>query len=169
MLRLLGRWTRLWPGTLNNDLASETNRIDDQIAYYERNQARHERAAAVLRWLVFGASAAAALFGVIGATYQPAFAPWIGALTTIATAVAAQGLMSRRQQLAASYSAMANSLRRIRDRVDKLDLGQLVERTEDLLVSEHAVWVEHMTKTIPSPPPSPAPAGKAADDRKTDH
>jgi hypothetical protein len=130
----------------------DTYRIKDQIDYYDKKTIEHEAAANRLRWLSFTASGVAALFGVAGAAFQAAFAPWIGVLTTIATAIAAQGLMGRRQQLAASYSAMAESLRRIRDRIDKMNLPDLVTRTEDLMESEHAAWIENMTKTIPAPP-----------------
>ena len=112
-------------------------------------QEQHETTAKRLRNLSFGASFAAAAFGIAGARYD-AFAPWIGALTTISTAVAAQGLMGRYQQLAATYSAMLSGLKSIRDEVNEIGLHGLVTRIEDLMQSEHAAWVEHMTKTIPN-------------------
>ena len=33
-----------------------------------------------------------------------------------------------------------------------MNLPDLVTRTEDLMESEHAAWIENMTKTIPAPP-----------------
>jgi hypothetical protein len=133
----------------------DKNRILDQIKYYSDRQEQHEATAKRLRNLCFGASFAAAALGIAGTRYE-AFAPWIGALTTISTAVAAQGLMSRYQQLAATYSGMASGLKSIRDEINEIGLGELVTRTEDLMQSEHAAWVEHMTKTIPKPPAAPA-------------
>jgi hypothetical protein len=132
----------------------DKNRILDQYKYYSDRQEDHESAAKWLRRLTFGASFTAAVLGIAAARYN-AFTPWIGVLTTISAAVAAQGLMSRRQQLAASYSGMASGLRGIRDEIKEIKLDELVTRAEDLLQSEHAAWIEHMTKTIPSPPTLP--------------
>jgi len=137
----------------------DKNRILDQIKFYSDRQEQHETTAKRLRTLSFGASFAAAALGIAGARYE-AFAPWIGALTTISTAVAAQGLMSRYQQLAATYSGMASGLKSIRDEIKEIGLAELVTRTEDLMQSEHAAWVEHMTKTIPKPPAAPAAPAK---------
>jgi hypothetical protein len=128
------------------------NRIDDQIAYYSSKQEEHERAVKWLRTLAFISSAAAALFGVAGLAYQELFAPWIGAMTTIATAIAAYGLLDRRQYLAATFGAMATSLGRIKERARSIEFVELVTRAEDLMQSEHAAWTELMTRTITKPP-----------------
>lgn len=127
------------------------NRIDGQITYYLQRQAEHEAAMKQLRYVAFGSSAIAAVFGVAGLTSQQIFAPWIGALTTVATAVTAYGLLDRRQYLAASFAAMATGLRRIKDRAGSLALVDLVSEAEDLMQSEHAAWTERMTQTIPVP------------------
>jgi hypothetical protein len=126
-----------------------TKRIDDQIGYYWDKQAEYERHIKRLRFLAFAASAIAATFGIAGVAVQQVFAPWIGALTTVATAVAAYGLLDRWQYLAASYAAMATALRRVKDRA--LPLPEFVAAAEDLMESEHAAWTERMTKTIPAP------------------
>jgi hypothetical protein len=135
------------------------NRIDDQIAYYSRQQAEHERAVKRLRYLNFGASAAAAVFGVAGVANQDLFAPWVGALMTIATAIAAYALLDRQQYLAASYGAMAVSLGRLRSRAATLALAELVTRAEDLMQGQHAAWTQRMTQTIAPPPRVPDKAG----------
>jgi SMODS and SLOG-associating 2TM effector domain 1/Protein of unknown function (DUF4231) len=126
-----------------------TKRIDDQIGYYWDKQAEYERAVKWLRLLAFAASAIAAIFGIAGVAGQQVFAPWIGALTTVATAVAAYGLLDRWQYLAASFAAMATALRRVKDRA--LPLPEFVATAEDLMESEHAAWTERMAKTIPAP------------------
>jgi hypothetical protein len=128
------------------------SRIDDQIAYYSSKQGENERTAKRLRYLAFGSSAAAALFGVAGLTNQQIFAPWIGAMTTIATATAAYGLLDRYEHLAATFGAMATSLGRIKERATSIAFVELVTRAEDLMLSEHAAWTEVMTRTIATPP-----------------
>jgi SMODS and SLOG-associating 2TM effector domain 1 len=104
-----------------------------------------------LRYAAFGASVIAAVFGIAGLTNQQIFAPWIGALTTVATAVAAYGLLDRREYLAASFATTATGLRRVKDRAGHLALADFVAQAEDLMQSEHAAWTERMTKTIPVP------------------
>jgi conflict system pore-forming effector with SLATT domain/uncharacterized protein DUF4231 len=128
------------------------SRIDDQILYYSTKQSEHERAAKLLRYLAFGSSAAAALFGVAGLVDQQVFAPWIGAMTTITTSIAAFGLLDRREHLAATFGAMATSLGRIKERGASIAFVELVTRAEDLMQSEHAAWTEVMTRTTSKPP-----------------
>jgi SMODS and SLOG-associating 2TM effector domain 1/Protein of unknown function (DUF4231) len=128
------------------------SRIDDQITYYSTKQGEHEQAAKRLRYLAFASSAAAALFGVAGLANQQVFAPWIGAMTTIATAIAAYGLLDRREHLAATFGAMATSLGRIKERAGSIAFVELVTRAEDLMQSEHAAWTEVMTRTVTKPP-----------------
>jgi hypothetical protein len=128
-----------------------TNRIDDQITYYRKAQVKHEEWLKRLRFSMFAASAIAAVFGAIGLTNQQALAPWIGALTTVATALAAYGLLDRRAYLAASYAAMADGLGRLRDRATAMGLAAFVAQAEDLMQSEHAAWTERMTRTIAAP------------------
>lgn len=127
------------------------NRIDDQIKYYGSAQAKHEAWLKRLRFFMFAASVIAAIFGAIGLTNDSAFAPWIGALTTVATALAAYGLLDRRAYLAASYAAMADGLGRLKDRAKFLGPAAFVEQAEDLMQSEHAAWTERMTKAIAAP------------------
>jgi len=130
------------------------NRVTDQIKFYANGQHRHEQAISRLRLVSFGAAVVAALFGVAGSMGYGSFAPWIGALVTTATAIAAFGLLDRRQFLAVTYSAMGTSLARIKERFEAgtLDLKQLVAVVEDLLASEHAAWTKRMVQTIPSRP-----------------
>jgi hypothetical protein len=116
----------------------KTCRILDQIKYYQ------DKVDVNLKWtnwlgsISFGAALVAAIVGAIGVKAQ-AWAPWIGALTTLATAVAAYGLLDRRKYLATSYSAMKSSLERIlerdsvleRDGLKAMSLAELVTATED--------------------------------------
>jgi SMODS and SLOG-associating 2TM effector domain 1/Protein of unknown function (DUF4231) len=126
-------------------------RMDDQTKYYSDKQAEHEAAVRRLRLLAFAASAIAAVCGIAGFVNQQIFAPWIGALTTVATAFTAYGLLDRQEYLAASYAAMATALTRIKDRAATLPLAELVARAEDIMGSEHAAWTARMTRTIPVP------------------
>jgi hypothetical protein len=139
------------------------HRLDDQIAFYQRRKAENERACERLQMISFAAGAISVAFGAAATFYRPRFAEAIAALTTIAAAVTAYGLIDRRKYLAASYAAMATNLLRMKERyaAGGMSLQTLVAAAEDLMESEHAAWIDQMAKTIrPAPPPPPA-AGAA--------
>jgi SMODS and SLOG-associating 2TM effector domain 1 len=110
----------------------------------------------------FVAGAISVAFGAAAAFYPQRFAEGIAALTTIAAAVTAYGLIDRRKYLAASYAAIATNLERMKERyaAGDMSLQGLVAAAEDLMESEHAAWIDQMTKTI-RPAPSPPPAAGA--------
>ena len=74
--------------------------------------------------------------------------------TTVGAAVGAYGLAERQKYLAASYAAMKANLERLKERFEAggVTLQALVAAAEDLVESEHAAWIDRMTKTIRSPP-----------------
>jgi hypothetical protein len=80
--------------------------------------------------------------------------------------VIAHGAMERRQFLAASYGAMAVALARIKERYTAggMDLAGLVDSTEALLESEHAVWLDRISRTISKPQAAPSAGGKSPPD-----
>ena len=141
-----------------------TGRIEDQIKYYRVSRAKNQTAADRLWWVAFFAGLAAILFGALGAWAQH-FAPWIGAMTTIAASSAAYGLLDRRKYLVASYGAMQSSLEQILglDKEVPMSLADLVTTTEDLFDGEHKAWLPQMLATrhaAPSrtpKPPQPSP------------
>jgi hypothetical protein len=120
-------------------------RIQDQIGYYRNARVRNQTAADKLWWVAFTASLAAVIFGALGAWAQ-SFAPWIGAMTTIAAAIAAYGLIDRRKYLIASYAAMQLRLEEMLglDQEAPMSLANLVTTTEDLVDSEHKAWLPQM-------------------------
>ncbi len=135
-----------------------TNRIDGQIEFYRKGQERNEAAYQRLQLWSFAAGAVVAVVSAIAAVYGARFAVWIGALTTVGAAVSAYGLAERQKYLAASYAAMKANLERLKERylAGGATLQSLVATAEDLMESEHAAWIDRMTKTIrdaPSPPP----------------
>ena len=132
----------------------KSGRIEDQIQYYRDARNRNQKAANQLWWIAFGAGFLAVVFGALGA-YAQRFAPWIGAMTTIAAAVAAYGLIDRRKYLIASYAAMQARLEEILglDAADPMSLPDLVTRTEDLLDAEHKAWLPQMLGTLHQAPP----------------
>ena len=134
------------------------NRIDGQIEFYKNGQEKNENAYQRLQLWSFVAGAVVAAVSAIAAVYGAQFAAWTGALTTIGAAVGAYGLAERQKYLAASYAAMKANLERLKERylVGGVTLQSLVATAEDLMESEHAAWIDRMTKTIrdaPSPPP----------------
>jgi hypothetical protein len=120
-------------------------RIQDQIDYYKRARKKTQKAIDQLWWVAFAAGLAAIVFGALG-TWAQHFAPWIGAMTTIAASIAAYGLVDRRKYLVASCAAMQSSLERILglDKEAPMNLVDLVTTTEDLLEGEHKAWLPQM-------------------------
>ena len=138
-----------------------TNRIDGQIEFYRKGQERNETAYQRLQLWSFAAGAVVAAVSAIAAVYGARFAAWIGALTTVGAAVSAYGLAERQKYLAASYAAMKANLERLKERylAGGATLQSLVATAEDLMESEHAAWIDRMTKTIRNAPSSPPQAG----------
>jgi hypothetical protein len=115
-----------------------TKRIDAQIDYYRNAQARNEASAQRLGWVAFASALAAVVFGALG-TWAQAYAPWIGAMTTIvAVMIATYAPVGR---FAANYAAMRANFEKIlqQDVISQMRLSDLVQRTEDLLQSEDTV------------------------------
>ena len=113
--------------------------------------------------MAFASGLAAVAFGALGA-FANVFAPWIGAMTTIAASIAAYGLIDRRKYLISSYAAMQASLERIKalDEASPASLADLVSATEDLLDSEHRAWQPQMLAMQHQPPQPPKQDGQAA-------
>jgi hypothetical protein len=130
------------------------SRIQDQIRYYQDTRARNQAASSQLWWVAFGAGLLAVIFGAAGIASAPRFAPWIGAATTIAAAIAAYGLIDRRKYLIASYAAMQSSLEQILglDKEAPMSLPDLATTTEDLLEGEHKAWLPQMLAIQRQPP-----------------
>jgi SMODS and SLOG-associating 2TM effector domain 1/SMODS and SLOG-associating 2TM effector domain 3 len=120
-------------------------RIQDQIDYYRDARKKNQKAVEELWWVAFAAGGAAVVFGALGAWAQR-FAPWIGAMTTIAASIAAYGLIDRRKYLIGSYAAMQSSLEQILgfDKEAPMNIVDLVTTTEDLLEGEHKAWLPQM-------------------------
>ena len=120
-------------------------RIQDQIDYYQDARKKNQKALEELWWVAFAAGVAAVVFGALGAWAQR-FAPWIGAMTTIAASMAAYGLIDRRKYVIGSYAAMQSSLEQILgfDKEAPMNIVDLVTTTEDLLEGEHKAWLPQM-------------------------
>jgi hypothetical protein len=132
------------------------HRISEQANYYDRMREEHERMADRLRIAALGAAVLGALLGAAAAGGHARFAPWIGATTTIAAAIAVWGYMDRRSTLACTYGAMAHRLGVLeaRARTGSADLPTIVVEAETLLRGEHAAWTKEMGQA-----PKPAGAG----------
>jgi SMODS and SLOG-associating 2TM effector domain 1/SMODS and SLOG-associating 2TM effector domain 3 len=135
------------------------NRIEEQIEYYRKGRAGNEVLARRLWWVAFASGLAAVAFGALGAWVE-VFAPWIGAMTTIAASIAAFGLIDRRKYLISSYAAMQASLEGIKalDQANPASLTDLVTATEDLLDSEHKAWQPQMLAMQHKPQAATEPA-----------
>ena len=136
----------------------KNGRIQDQISFYRDARARNQAAASQLWWVAFAAGLLAIVFGAAGIASAPRFAPWIGAMTTIAASIAAYGLIDRRKYLIASFAAMQSKLEEILglDAAAPMSLADLVTTTEDLLDGEHKAWLPQMLGMQHQPPAQPA-------------
>ncbi len=134
-----------------------SSRVQDQIKYYRDARARNQAVANQLWWVAFAAGLLAVVFGAAGIASAPRFAPWIGAATTVAVAIAAYGLIDRRKYLIASYAAMQSSVEQIvgLDKEVPMSLADLVTTTEDLLGGEHKAWLPQMLGMQHQAPPEP--------------
>ena len=130
----------------------KTGRMDEQVEYYRKARSKNEAMADRLWWVAFLSGLAAVAFGALGVRAQ-AFAPWIGAMTTIA----AFGLIDRRKYLISTYAAMQSSLERIKalDEASPANLADLVTATENLLESEHKAWLPQMLAVQRQPAAQP--------------
>ncbi len=137
-----------------------SKRIDGQIEFYKEGQEKSERAYDLLQKLSFAAGAVIVIVSTAAAYYGAWITIWTGALTTIGAAVSAYGLADRQKYLAASYAAMKANLERLKERyrIGGMTLQALVAAAEDLMESEHAAWIDRMTKTIHTAPEPPPPA-----------
>ena len=133
-----------------------TVRIEEQIDYYRKGRAENERITGRLWRVAFVSGLAAVALGALGA-WARVFAPWIGAMTTVAASIAAYGLIDRRKYLISSYAAMQASIERIEalDETIPASLADLVTATEDLLDSEHKAWQPQMLAMQHQPPAQP--------------
>jgi SMODS and SLOG-associating 2TM effector domain 1/Protein of unknown function (DUF4231) len=140
------------------------NRIGGQIDYYKKGQEKNEHAYRRLQLWSFVAGALIAAVSAGAAFYGAQFAVWTSMLTTVGASVSAYGLAERQKYLAASYAAMKANIERMKERfeVGGVTLQALVAGAEDLMESEHAAWIDQMTKTIRSAPSPPQPDGSEA-------
>jgi hypothetical protein len=155
--------SRMPPADMSAEWYKE-KRIRDQREFFADRQGRNERAVRTLRAASLFFALAAAVLGAAAAWFgDHAVAPWIAVMTTIATGVAAFGLMERRQFLAASYGAMVYQLDRLKSLFEAgaLSFPQLVEATEDLLNSENRTWADRVAQ-MPLKPPGAQNAGADA-------
>jgi SMODS and SLOG-associating 2TM effector domain 1/SMODS and SLOG-associating 2TM effector domain 3 len=145
-----------------------TDRIQDQINFFRVARERNQAAARQLWWVAFAAGILAVVFGAAGIASAPRFAPWIGAATTVAAAIAAYGLIDRRKYLIASYAAMQSRLEEILGLNSEaaMSLPDLVTTTEELLDGEHKAWLPQMLGMQHQAPPSPKAPPKPPPDKK---
>jgi predicted ATP-binding protein involved in virulence len=131
------------------------NRILDQIAYYQQARKKNQRAAKERWWVFFAACLAAVGLGAFGLVAQR-FAPWIGAMTTIAALIAVYSLIDRRKYLIGSYAAMESNLEGVirLDADAPMNIVDLVTTTENLFEVEYKALLPQM---VAAPQPQPAP------------
>ena len=136
-------------------------RLDEQKIFYSMGQKKNEAAVRRHRMQSLAFAILAAVLVVLASFFDNAmFAPLIAASTTIAAALAAFGLMERRQFLAASYGAMADQIGSLKMEAAAKGFGlaDIVAAGEDLLTAENRAWASRLAEK-PFVPPTTSSEG----------
>lgn len=117
-------------------------RLDEQIAYYRRAAAGHQRSLKNWKVVSFGLGGLAVLLGVVGSQCE-AIAAWVPVITSASAAVLSIVQSGRYQSLLPLYQQTARQLELVRaqwqDSPDK-DVAQLVLEAEDIMSRENESW-----------------------------
>jgi hypothetical protein len=125
-------------------------RLDDQLAYYEREAERERKIEGRITSIGRLISLGVAVFGALGAFIAQEWREiWVPALGVASTMVTTQMTRARHRFLVESYSTTAVKLRFARAAWNispktQDDADKLVATVESILVDENAGWVQQM-------------------------
>ena len=119
-------------------------RVENQIRYYGYVRARNTSTARRLRLISLFAFLAAVAFGSVASISQLSLAPWIGVMTTIGALVLVYSALGRFTDRILSVESLRNrmELSFLGDQAHTTSLADLVEKVEDLIQSEHDLYLE---------------------------
>jgi hypothetical protein len=122
-------------------------RIDNQIAFYQRNVARHERQGRWLRWLAWIFGGLGTLLAAIGLQLWVAVTTAVvGVFVTLLEAYQLETTVTLYNQAATDLTAIRAWWYALpsRDQDLQANIDRLVERSERIMRAEHSGWVQEM-------------------------
>jgi len=128
-----------------------TWRLEDQHRYYQRNMRRWTRQARGLQWAVYGLSALGSGVAIMGGEV------WVVATTAIMTAVVGFQEYRRLNMLISIFNQASTDLDSIRmwwlalpaqEKEDADNIEKLVNKTEMVLRTEHADWMQEVRDAL---------------------
>jgi len=145
-----------------------TERVDDQIKWYEGRARDYQGEAGKFRNWVFALGAASVVLGV--ASTFGAVSVWVAVIATITGALTAHVKNQRYQDLTAIYSTTAMRLRLLKSEwaesrktdTDQAERDAFLRRCEETMSLENGGWMALWSQRQPSqastPPPAPPPS-----------
>jgi len=129
-------------------------RVDDQVGFYRRRSAEHQKKATTLRGIVFWLGAAAVLLGVTSSV-KPLVASWSAVIATVIASLSSYVQGQRYQSLAASYESTARRLETLKDKwgaSSQSDGGRnaFIQSCEDTMALENGAWVTQWSQPKPT-------------------
>ena len=134
-----------------------TDRVDEQITWYEERAAEHQKKADKYRRTTNWLGAAAALLAL--ATAGPPVSAWAAVVATITASITAHLKNQQHQTLATNYQSTALRLRLIKTGwlgsgntdADKGERDQFIQRCEDTMAAENGAWALWLQKDGSAP------------------
>jgi hypothetical protein len=124
--------------------AYSSERVDDQIGWYNRNSRVNAVRAGQLAWLGNGAAFVGLALGLARATAL-LDVDLLGVMAALATAVSAWSQLRQHRTLAVSYALAAQELALVKARLptveDEGDWSRFVSDAEDAISREHTMWL----------------------------
>jgi hypothetical protein len=128
------------------------DRIEDQLAWYQKRAGTHRKSAR--RWLTVTIGASA--LGFVAASlkfFNVIDFDMLGVFGSIASAAIAWNQLNQHRTIVSAYTVTARELSIIRDRIDgtpEADWPQFVSDSEDAISREHTMWLARHGHTTTS-------------------
>lgn len=128
------------------------DRIEDQLAWYQRRTLSHGKSAK--RWL--GVTITASMLGILAAIikfFGLIEFDMLGVFASVASAGLAWNQLNQHRTLVSAYSVTARELNIIRDRIDQVEDDKwagFVSDSEDAISREHTMWLARHGHPVPT-------------------
>jgi hypothetical protein len=128
------------------------DRIEDQLAWYQRRTLSHGKSAK--RWL--GVTITASMLGILAAIikfFGLIEFDMLGVFASVASAGLAWNQLNQHRTLVSAYSVTARELSIIRDRIDQVEDDKwagFVSDSEDAISREHTMWLARHGHPVPT-------------------
>jgi SMODS and SLOG-associating 2TM effector domain 1/Protein of unknown function (DUF4231) len=138
-----------------------TERVDDQVAFYDRTARRYQAETDRYRYIVLGLGALSVLLGLASAAGP--FGLWVAVIATVTGSLAAYIQTQRYVPLTVLYQATMRRLRELlgewgasgKSDTDKADRDAFIRRCEETMALENGAWVSQWSQQQTSQPDQP--------------